>query len=207
MFSTSQSATGTIRRHCAVLENFSEGDVMFRRCLLAVVVVLLWPVDRPLAQSPNVVTTETTVKGTVDRIERSIRVVTLRQEGNVLQSVYVDPKVAAFDDLKVGDVVTVRYMESVIVQVRPGATLSDVRDSSEEARKAGNDQVVEQMKTTVKIEEVDSQGLSVTYRTQDNRKMVRRVNDKRLLAGIRVGDRVEVTTTRERAVSIERDPR
>jgi hypothetical protein len=125
---------------------------MFRRCLLAVVVVLLWPVDRPLAQAPNVVTTETTVKGKVDRIERSIRVVTLRQEGNVLQSVYVDPKVAAFDDLKVGDVVTVRYMESVIVQVRPGATLSDVRDSTEEARKAGNDQVVEQMKTTVKIE-------------------------------------------------------
>jgi hypothetical protein len=30
------------------------------------------------------------------------------------------------------------------------------------------------------------------------------VTDKRLLAGIRRGDRVEVTMTRERAVSIER---
>ena len=97
--------------------------------------------------------------------------VTLRQEGNVFQSVYVDPTVAAFDDLKVGDVVTVRYVESVIVQVRPGAALSDVRDSTEEAKKAGEDQVIQQLKATVTVEEVDSQGLSVTYRTHDNRRI------------------------------------
>ena len=180
---------------------------MFRKSLSAVVVALLLPASHAWTQAPNVVTTESTVKATVDKIERSIRVVTLRQDGNVFQSVYVDPKVAGFDDLKVGDVVTVRYVESVIVQVRPGAALSDVRNSTEEAKKAGNDQVVEQMKATVKIEEVDSQGLSVTYRTQDNRRMVRRVSDKRLLAGIRPGDRVEVTITRQRAVSIERGGR
>jgi hypothetical protein len=180
---------------------------MSRSVLSAIVVMLLWPVEQVPAQAPNVVTTESTVRATVDRIERSIRVVTLRQEGNVFQSLYVDPKVAGFDDLQVGDVVTVRYVESVIVQVRPGAALSDVRDSTEDARKAGNDQVVEQIKATVKIEEVDSQGLSVTYRTQDNRRIVRRVNDKRLLAGIRPGDRVEVTMTRQRAVSIERGRR
>lgn len=177
---------------------------MSRQLPWAVVVMLLWGADLALAQAPNVVTNETTVKATVDRIERSIRVVTLRQEGNVFQSIYVDPKVAGFDDLKVGDSVTVRYVESVIVQVRPGAALSDVRDSTEEAKKAGNDQVYQQMKTTVTIEEVDPQGLTVTYRSKDNRKIMRAVNDKRLLAGIRRGDRVEVTMTRERAVSIER---
>ena len=61
------------------------------------------------------------------------------------------------------------------------------------------------MKTTVTIEEVDPQALTVTYRSKDNRKIMRAVSDKRLLAGIRPGDRVEVTMTRERAVSIERD--
>ena len=80
---------------------------MSRLFLSAVVVMLLWQAGQPGAQAPNVVTTETTVKATVDRIERSIRVVTLRQEGNVFQSVYVDPKVKEFDDLKVGDAVTV----------------------------------------------------------------------------------------------------
>ena len=177
---------------------------MSRQFLSAFVVVLLSQAGQPRAQAPNVVTTESTVKATVDRIERSIRVVTLRQEGNVFQSVYVDPAVKAFDDLKVGDAVTVRYVESVIVRVRPGATLSDVRDTTDEAKKAGQDQVVQQLKATVTIEEVDPQGLSVTYRTQDNRRLLRPVTDKRLLAGIRPGDRVEVTMTRERAVSIER---
>ena len=178
---------------------------MSRQVPWAVVVMLLWGADLALAQAPNVVTTESTVKAKVDRIERSIRVVTLRGEGNVFQSVYVDPKVPGFDDLKVGDSVTVRLVESVIVQVRPGAALSDVRDSTEEAKKAGNDQVYQQMKTTVTIEEVDPQALTVTYRSKDNRKIMRAVSDKRLLAGIRPGDRVEVTMTRERAVSIERD--
>ena len=179
---------------------------MSRALMFTTVVMLLGAAGGARAQAPNVVTTESTVKAKVDRIERSTRVVTLRhdgQEGSAMLSVYVDPKVAGFNDLKVGDSVTVRYVESVIVQVRPGATLKDPRDTTEEAKKAGNAQVLEQTKATVVIEEIDSQGLSVTYRTQDNRKVLRQVHDKRLLEGLRRGDRVEVTMTRERAVSIE----
>ncbi len=47
----------------------------------------------------------------------------------------------------------------------------------------------------------------VTYRTQDDRKIVHAVRDKALLDGIRAGDRVEITVTRARAVSIERGRR
>jgi len=155
-------------------------------------------------QAPNAVTRESTTTGTVDRIERSSRVVTFRSEGNVFQTVYVDPKVKAFDDLKVGDVVTVRSTESLIVQVRPGAKLSVARDTTEEARKARDEHVVEQVKTIVTIDSIDSQGLFVTYRTQDDRKIMHAVIDKALLDGIRPGDRVEITLTRARAVSIER---
>ena len=159
------------------------------------------------AQAPNAVTRESTTTGTVDRIERSSRVVTFRGEGNVFQTVYVDPKVTAFDGLKVGDVVTIRSTESVIVQVRPGAKLAVARDTTEEARKAGDAHVVEQVKTIVTIDSIDSQGLFVTYRTQDDRKIMHAVIDKALLDGIRPGDRVEITLTRARAVSIERGRR
>ena len=158
-------------------------------------------------QAPNAVTRESITTGTVDRIERSSRVVTFRSEGNVFQTVYVDPKVKAFDDLKVGDVVTVRSTESLIVQVRPGAKLAVARDTTEEARKAGDEHVVEQVKTIVTIDSIDSQGLFVTYRTQDDRKIMHAVIDKALLDGIRPGDRVEITLTRARAVSIERGRR
>jgi hypothetical protein len=173
--------------------------------MASAVVLALMPCAGP-AQAParNVVTTESTTTATVDRIERSTRVVTFRSEGNVVQDIYVDPSVKAFDDLQKGDVVTVRYVESTVVQVRPGAALSDARDVTAEAQKAGNPQVVQQRKAVVTIESVNPQDLAIEYRTQDGRKIANHVSDKRLLEGLRVGDRIEVTLTRERAISVER---
>ena len=156
------------------------------------------------AQSPNTLTRESTITGTVDRIERSSRVVTFRLGSNLLQPVYVDPTITVFDDLRVGDVVTLRYTESVVVQVRPGAKLTDVQDTTEQAQKPRDDQVLQQLKTIVMIEEIDPQRLFVTYRTRDNQRVTRGVQDKKLLEGIRSGDRVEITMTLAHAVSIER---
>jgi DNA replicative helicase MCM subunit Mcm2 (Cdc46/Mcm family) len=176
--------------------------LMFK-LLLSVVVAGLLPQAAP-AQAPNVVTRESAVTATVDRIERSSRVVTFRGEGNTLQSVFVEPDVAAFDDLQVGDVVTVRYVESVIVQVRPDRQSTGVRDTTEEARKEGGDPVIAQSKAFVTIEKIDVQALLVSYRTKDGLRGARGVTDKRLLEGLRPGDRVEITLTRERAVDIQR---
>jgi hypothetical protein len=175
---------------------------MSRTLCVALVLAVLSHAAAIRAQAPNVVTRESTTKATVDRIEKSIRVVTLRGDGNTLQSVYVDPSVKAFDDLKVGDLVTVRYLESVVVRVRRDAKLADVRDSTDEAKKT-NDSVIQQLRTVVTVEDIDSQGLNITYRTADGRKMVHVVQDKKLLEGVRPGDRIEVTLTRERAIGIE----
>jgi hypothetical protein len=157
-----------------------------------------------LGQAPNVVTSESTMTAKVERIERPSRLVTLRGDDNVLRTIAVDPSIRIFDELHPRDVVKVRYVESVVVQVRPDAALSDVNDTTEAARKAGKEDVFRQLKAVVKIERVDPQGLSIEYRTADGRKILRPVSDKRLLEGVREGDRVEVTLTRERAVSIER---
>ena len=177
---------------------------MFRPILSALVITLMAHAVQAQAPAPNVVATESTITATVDRIERSSRVVTLKAAGNVVRTVYVDPSVKAFDDLKTGDVITVRYAESVVVQVRPGAALSDQRDVTAEAQKAGKSQVIQQLSAVVTVEGIDPQGLSIEYRTKDGLKVIRPVNDKRLLAGLHVGDRIEVTLTRERAVSVER---
>jgi len=177
---------------------------MFSSMLSALVITLMSLAVQAQAPAPNVAATESTITATVDRIERSSRVVTLRSAENVFQTVYVDPSVKAFDDLKVGDVVTVRYTQSVVVQVRPGAALSDPRDVTAEAQKAGKKQVIQQVKAVVTVEGIDPQGLSIEYRTKDGSKLMRPVFDKRLLEGLHVGDRIEVTLTRERAVSVER---
>jgi len=177
---------------------------MFKWMLSALVITLMPHAVQAQAPAQNVVTTESTVTATVDRIERSSRVLTLRSAGNVLRTVYVDPSVKTFDALKTGDVITVRYVESVVVRVRPGAALSDARDLTAEAQKAGKEQVIQQARAVVTVERIDPQGHSLEYRTKDGLKIVRPVNDKRLLEGLHIGDRIEVTLTRERAVSVER---
>ena len=192
-----------IYRNSSVTYRGAEAHAMIRLLMPALMVALLGQAALESAQPPKAVTRESTVTGTVDRIERSSRVVTFRAEGNVLQSVYVDPKVAAFADLKVGDVVVVRYIESVIVQVRPNAKAEGVRDTTEEAKKAGGDNVTAQSKAVVTIENIDTQTSIVTYR-QNGVRAARLVNDKRLLEGLHTGDRVEITQTRERAVEIRK---
>jgi len=177
---------------------------MFTSMMLSALITLMPHAVQAQAPAPKVVATESTITATVDRIERSSRVVTLRSPGNVFQTVYVDPSVKAFDDLETGDVITVRYAQSVVVQVRPGAALSDPRDVTAEAQKAGKKPVIQQVKAVVTVEGIDPQGLSIEYRTKDGLKVMRPVFDKRLLEGLHVGDRIEVTLTRERAVSVER---
>jgi hypothetical protein len=175
---------------------------MFRTIFAALVVALPLQAAVVLTQAPNVVTRESTTTATVEKVEKSMRVVTLRGDGNTILSVYADPSIKAFDALKAGDVVTVHYLESVVVQVRRDAKLADVRDSTDEAKET-NSNVIHQLRAVVRIEEIDSQGLTVTYRTSDGRKMMHVVQDKKLLDGLHVGDRIEVTLTRERALSIK----
>lgn len=149
---------------------------------------------------PNTVVRETTITATVTRIEPG-RVVTLKSD-NAYQTVAVPEDLTAFNSLKVGDVVTVRYTESVIVAVRPGAKPTVAQDTTAEAKQADKD-VIQQVKRTVTIEAIDPQGMFVNYRTEENVRALHAVRDKSLLEGLKVGDRVEITFTRARAVSIE----
>jgi hypothetical protein len=152
----------------------------------------------------NVVTRESVVSATVERIERATRLVTLHGEQNEMLTVYVDPAVRTLDELQTGDRVTVRYVESVVVEVKPNAAPTDARDTTADAQKAGKKDVFEQQTAVVTIDSIDSQLQSVVYRNAAGDKMMRVVSDPRLLKGLRPGDRVRVTVTRERAIQIDR---
>ena len=143
----------------------------------------------------------------VDRVDAFTREVAYRGPDNIPGSVYVDPSVSAFDDLKPGDLVVIRYIDSVIVQVRPDAKPTGARDTTEDARKAGAQGVLQQLTMVVTIDSIDEKTLVVTYHTNDNRRVIRAVLDKRLIEGVKPGDRVEITYTRARAVSITRGGR
>jgi hypothetical protein len=174
---------------------------MFASAVL-LTISLIAPAAPEQTRPPNSVVRESTITATITRIEPG-RVVTLKGDNNTLQTVAVPAEMTAFNTLKVGDVVTVRYTESVIVAVlRPGAKNTAAQDTTAEAQRTDKD-VIQQVKQVVTIEAIDSQGLFVNYRTDENVRMLHAVRDKSLLEGLKVGDRVEVTMTRARAVSIE----
>ena len=167
-----------------------------------------WLVAAPVvAQEPKTSVREfVTLAGTVERIDRITRILTLRVD-NTTQGLYVPPEIKLFDELKTGDRVSTRVRESVIVSVRPGLKPQLASETTAEAAKsrgAADPELVQQLTVVVTIESVDVNGRQVTYRTADNRTIVRGVLDPKLLEGLKRGDVIEVTLTRERVIELQR---
>jgi Cu/Ag efflux protein CusF len=163
---------------------------------------------RPAAQEPKSSVREVAnITGTVERIDRFTRLLTLRMEQNVTQTVSVAPDIKLFDQLKTGDRVTVRVVEEVIVAVRPGLKPTIPIDTTAEARAAtpqGDTQVQQQLKAVVTVERIDPRMQTVIYQTGDNRRIIRQVADPQLLEGLKPGDVIEITYTRQRAIELQR---
>ncbi len=177
---------------------------------LSVVLLIagLWP-GGAIAQEPKVTTRDVAVvTGKVERLDPFGRSLTLRTPEGLQHTVYAGKELKAFDELRSGDTVTVRISESVVVAVRPNAKMTVLEDSTAAAKKgpdaAGAD-VLQQLKATVRVEKVDLASQVITYKTADNRNVMRQAVDRHLLEGLKPGDIVEVTYTRERAIEITRN--
>jgi hypothetical protein len=169
-----------------------------------------WLLTMPTgAQEPKMSVREfVTVAGTVERIDRVTRILTLRVGSNVTQGVYVPPEIKLFDELKTGDHVSARIRESVIVSARPGLKPQLPTDTTADAANArggaGEPEVVQQVKAVVTIDNIDRKAQIIAYRTADNRHIVRAVADPHLIEGLKPGDVVEITLTRERVLDLQR---
>jgi hypothetical protein len=143
----------------------------------------------------------------VDRIDISTRSIMVRDENNQVFAVYVDPSMKVFDQLKTGDIVRVRVVDSVVVAVVRNAKPTVLEDTTAAARKAGGDspaEVLQQLKAVVTIESVDLNTQTVVYRTGENRSVTRYAVDPHLLENLKKGDVVQLTYTRQRAVELEK---
>jgi hypothetical protein len=187
--------------------------VLLRSPIKAALYILLsgWFLTAPVrAQEPRTSVREVaTLAGIVDRVERTSRALTLRTANGVKETVYVAPDVKIFDGLKIGDNVTVRVIESVIVDVRPDLKPNVPIDTTAAARKesaaAGQGDVLQQLKAVVTIESVDLRAQTVTYMGGNNLRVIRVVADPALIQGLKPGDVIEITYTRARAIEVLRN--
>ena len=179
---------------------------MVRSLLVSVVVVLLAATNgaaqKPVSQ--GVVNSKSFV---IDFIDYPSRLITLRDSDGNVDIMLCGPEIQRFNELKVGDKVTFRYHESVVFSIRrPGDKTPPPADGTGIVRTPGQKPgatMSNQMTARVTVEAIDMKVPSITVRAEDGRKMSFKVENAKNLAGVNVGDRVEVTYTQALAISVK----
>lgn len=176
--------------------------------VLATALSLAMPSLGPQDPEPKpAVAQDTVVTVRIERVDTWGRTVTFRSAEGLLQSIHVPKELSIFDELEAGDRVRIRYRDSFIVQVKPGARLTVPADTTAEARAGQTDpgagEVQQQITATIRVDRIDRAGSLIVYAGPDNRPVMRAVRDPRLLDGLEPGDVITVTYTRERAISVE----
>lgn len=161
--------------------------------------------SRAGAQATKTVTGEMqTVTATVESVDQTRREVTLKKADGTYEVLAVPASVQRFDSVKVGDTLTVRYYENVVVRVKPeGEPDVDTAQGgvvpSAGAKPAGT--MAGQRSITAKITAIDPKVPSISFTGPNGWAYSTRVEDKEALAKVKVGDRVDITWTAAALVS------
>ena len=178
-----------------------------RKTLFASAVLVALPLVT-LAQKPVTQTEAVEITAKIEAIDKTARLVTLKDKDGETETIHCGPEVKRFDELKVGDTVTFRYYESVAYEIRkPGQPSSLPAQTGagvtrgQGARPSGT--IAKQETATVTIKAIDAKVPSVTVLTEDGRTVSFKVEDKKNLKDVQVGDKVEVTYTQALMISVK----
>jgi Cu/Ag efflux protein CusF len=171
----------------------------------ATIAALLCAPAIALAQKPVTMKDVVTESLTIEAIDQSRRIVTLKDKDGLYHDVLCGPEVQRFDALKVGDKVTFSYHESIVTAVRKPGTASKPEQASAVTRTPGTapgGTVSQEQTVTVTIEAIDPKVPSVGIKADNGHRMSFKVQNAKNLEGYKVGDKVEVTYTQALAVSV-----
>jgi hypothetical protein len=165
-----------------------------------------------IASAPAVAQVTKTIPGeskvvtaTVEAIEKATREVTVKKPDGQYETFRVSNEIKRFDTLKVGDKVTARYYETLVLQLKaPGDKSVDTASAAvtrTEGRPSGTAAV--QQTITATITAIDQTVPSITFSGPRGWTYSSRVEDKNALAKVKVGDRVDITWTSAVLLSLE----
>jgi hypothetical protein len=160
----------------------------------------------PAAAQTKTITGETkTVTASVESIEKATREVTVKKPDGTYDVFYFPESIKRFDALKVGDKITAKYYENLVLRVKaPGE--KDVDSASggtvrAEGKLAGT--ASRQRTITATIAAIDQAVPSITFTGPNGWKYSSRVEDKKALAKVKVGDKLDITWTEALILSVE----
>lgn len=162
------------------------------------------------AQPGDVVREQITLRGTVQAVDQAARTVTIRGDRGNVVTLDIAKSVVPFDQLQVGDVVSVAYYDRVSVRLKPAGEPAVDRIEPPVATPTGSTlpgaTVASQRVTTVTITSWDPAQRVVTFTGPTGIEYSRRLldtTDARVMAGLKVGDRVDVTRTEAVRLAVE----
>ena len=160
------------------------------------------------AQKPVTESAAVEVTATIEAIDHANRVITLKDKDGNTENMLAGPQMKRFDELKVGQKVTFRYHESVAMQIRkpgePAAPTAAGQETLVRGEGAKPSATVSRQDTaTVTIKTIDPSTPAITVATEDGHLLSMKVNDKKNLEGVKVGDRVEITYTVALAIAVK----
>src|SRR5262245_31767579 len=146
-----------------------------------------------------------TITVSVEAIDHANRQVTVKKPDGNYDVFYVPAAIKRFDTVKVGDKITAKYYENVVLQVKRAGE-KDVDKASggivrSEDKPAGT--ISHQRVITATITALDPSVPSITFSGPKGGTYSSRVQDKKALATVKVGDKVDITWTEAMVLSLE----
>ena len=172
------------------------------------------PAETPAAAAPvggEAVVASTIVTATVTQINQKTREVTVKTEAGEEYSFVADDGVKNLAQVKVGDVITVKYAEALAYEVKKGGTavapVTTVAGGAAALGEMPAGAIARQTTVTVLITAIDTKAPSVTFKGPGGKTKTIKVLHPEKLEGVKVGDTVQITYTEALAISVDEAPK
>jgi hypothetical protein len=161
-----------------------------------------------MAQSKTVTSEMKVETGTVQAIDLATRAVTLKKADGRFVTTVAGPDIKRFAEVKVGEQITGRYYENIVVRVKqPGEpdVVTATKGTTGSAQDLPGGTRARQLTITATIAGIDTNTPSITFTGPNGWKYTSRIQDTEALAKMKVGDRVDIVWTEAILVSLDRD--
>lgn len=138
------------------------------------------------------------ITATVEAVDQTTRTVTLKLPDGTMETIVAPAAVERFDAIKVGDTLTARYYDNIVLRVKkPGE--KDVDTAGQALTKTPGASpgatAAKQRTITATITAIDMKVPSITLTGPNNWKYSSRVQDVNALKTVKVGDKLDITWT------------
>jgi len=146
-----------------------------------------------------------TATATIVAIDQGTRTVTIKNDKGLYETIEAPAEVQRFNELKVGDAITARYYENVVIRMKkPGEAAVDVDTAAVTRAEAKPGVTAATQRTiTVTVTEMDPKTLAVTVKGPNGYNYSRRVADKKAFGQLKVGDQLDMTWTSAVLIGVE----